>query len=149
MARFEFAECDAGVEMRIEAATSNDLLRACGSALCLYVRDVSHIESRHAYPVTVHAYNEKTACLALLNELLLQMELRGLALARYECLAIESLAAAGAGGRRQIRVLGEAHGEPADPQRHPLLRRVRAARLEGLRLRRSAAGLNLVCVLDT
>jgi len=26
---------------------------------------------------------------------------------------------------------------------------VRAARLEGLRLRRSAAGLNLVCVLDT
>jgi len=147
MARFEFTDHPGGgVQMHIAAETPRELFRACGSALCLYVRDVALVEPRNTYPVVIDAYNEKTACLTLINELLVRMETSALAFSRFECTQLEERQAAK--GRRQVRVHGRALGEPADARRHPMLRPVRCARLEGLRLKRTPSGLELCCVLD-
>jgi len=147
MAQFEFADHPGGgVELRIAAADREELFRACGSALCLYLRDVGGVEPRQSHAIVVDGYNEKTACVALLNELLVRMETGGLAFARYECTGVEEVS--GAGGRRQLRVHGRALGEPADTARHRVIRPVRCARVDGLRLRRDAGALELTCVLD-
>ena len=130
MARFEFSEHPGGgVELRISAPDREELFRACGSALCLYLRDVGRVEPRQSHAIVVDGYNEKTACVALLNALLSRMETAALAFARYECTGVEELA--GAGGRRQLRVHGRALGEPADKARHPVIRPVRCARPHG------------------
>ncbi len=147
----EYVFCDdpsGGVGMRISAKDQTELFNATATALCLYMWDTDAVVERERITVASRGFNEKTALVGLLSELLFRMETDAWVFKRFEL--VECAPVDGPEGlrRRQLRTSGVAFGERHDPARHTLIRPVNAVRLPGLRLTKTEQGFHFYCVLD-
>ena len=113
MARFAFVkDADGGVGMEILADDVTSVFDAAGTALCRYVCDPAGVEEQDTFTVSAVGFNEKTTLVAVLSELLFRIDTDRIALRRFSLQTLEPVPANESGGRRQLRAVGTAFGEP-------------------------------------
>lgn len=149
MARFSFSDDEqGGVRMEIVAGDRLELCSAAATALCLYIWDQDTVEERDAVSISWYGFNDRTALVGLLSELLFRMDSDGWVFKRFVTERLEDAGAETGLRRRQMLVSGTAYGERFDPARHALIRPVRAVQLRGLKLRQSEGQFHFQCLLD-
>ena len=134
---FELIEHPADVGIRVYGRDLAALFAHAALGLCSLITDTDTVLERETRSVEVGAPDRESLLVAWLSEVLWLIEAEDLLFARF---TIESLS--------DTALAAIAHGEPADPQRHPYRGVVKAVTYHQLDLRRRAGTWSTNIIFD-
>lgn len=134
---FELIEHPADVGIRVYGRDLAALFTHAALGLCSLVTDTDTVLERETRSVEVAAPDRESLLVAWLSEVLWLIEAEDLVFARF---TIESLS--------DTALAAVAHGEPADPQRHPYRGVIKAVTYHQLDLRQRAGTWSTNIIFD-
>ena len=134
---FELIEHPADVGIRVYGRDLGTLFARAALGLCSFITDTDTVVERETRSIEVAAPDRESLLVAWLSEVLWLIEVEDLLFARF---TIESLS--------DTALAAIAHGEPADPQRHPYRGVVKAVTYHQLDLRRRAGTWSTNIIFD-
>ena len=134
---FELIEHPADVGIRVYGRDLGTLFARAALGLCSFITDTDTVVERETRSIEVAAPDRESLLVAWLSEVLWLIEVEDLLFARF---TIESLSA--------TALVALAHGEPADPQRHPYRGAIKAVTYHQLALRRRAGTWSTNIIFD-
>ena len=134
---FELIEHPADVGIRVYGRDLAALFAHAALGLCSLITDTDTVLERESRSVEVAAPDRESLLVAWLSEVLWLIETEDLLFARF---TIESLS--------DTALAALAHGEPADPQRHPYRGVIKAVTYHQLGLRQEAGTWSTNIIFD-
>ncbi len=135
---YQFLDHTGDLALMVRAPTLRELYGASAAALFDVILDIRTVEPRHEVPVHVHdAADEEDLLVRFLSELLFLHDARGWV---FHACRVDEL--------ESDRFEGVALGEMFDPERHTILRQVKAVTYHHLLLHQDREGWSARLVLD-
>ncbi len=134
---FEYIEHPADVGIRVYGRDLATLFTHAAMGLCSFITDTDTVLDREIRPIRVTAPDRESLLVAWLSEVLWLIETEDLLFSRF---TIESLS--------DTALAALAHGETADPQRHPYRGAVKAVTYHQLALRWQAGTWSTNIIFD-
>ncbi len=149
MARYQFhEEPRGGVGLEVIASDPLEVIDAAVAALNLFMWDQEGVREQESVELVCHGFNEGTALVALLSEILYRADNDDWVFKRFQAATLEEVVPEEEGFRKQYRIVGRAIGERRDGMRHRKRFPVRAVLLPKLKFKPHEEGWRFYAILD-